>query len=65
MRLLAEGGGCDMNKASDYGITPLGAAAANGHDSCVEILLAAPGINVNHVNDSGDNMHYWVLAPMS
>ena len=44
-----------MNKASDYGITPLGAAAANGHDSCVEILLAVPGINVNHVYDSGDN----------
>ena len=44
-----------MNKASDYGITPLGAAATNGHDSCVELLLAAPGIHVNHVNDSGEN----------
>ena len=50
VRLLLEAGGCDANKAiDDGGATPLGAALANGQDSCVELLLAAPGINVNFV----------------
>ncbi len=40
--------GADVNKAdAQYGCTPLYRAAENGHAECGELLLDAPGIDVN------------------
>ena len=45
--------GADVNKADKYGMTPLRAAACNGHTECVRHLLAAPGIDVNKADKYG------------
>ena len=45
-----------LHKAVDDGRTPFFyIACQEGHDLCVKILLAAPGINVNHVSDEGNS----------
>ncbi len=45
--------GADVNEADKYGMTPLRAAACNGHTECVRLLLAAPGIDVNKADKEG------------
>ena len=51
--LLKAGANVNWENMSDQRITPLCAAAQNGHTECVRTLLAAPGININTVNTSG------------
>ena len=61
-RLIAEG--ADVNDTMDMWddaliiippATALMVAAANGHTAIVELLLAAPGIDVNAKNRTGGN----------
>lgn len=49
--------GADINKANQWGQTPLCNAAFRGHAEVVRLLLAAPGIDVNKADQ-------WGLTPL-
>ena len=48
--------GADVNKAYNYGRTPLQRASANGHESVVSVLIAA-GADVNKANNGETPLH--------
>jgi hypothetical protein len=60
---LLEAPGINVNQPnSTDGDTPLHTAALHGHESCVEILLAAPGIDVNSVSQGGQNVLVYAIS---
>ena len=50
--------GADVNKAYNYGRTPLQRASANGHGSVVSVLIGA-GADVNKVDNNGQTPLHW------
>jgi ankyrin repeat protein len=53
VRCLVEAG-ADINKKADQGFAALHLAAQNGNHGCVSVLVGAPKIEKNIVNDDGD-----------
>ena len=60
MRLLLAAPGIDgsLNVADDDGETPLYVACSNNHMEIVQLLLAAPGIDITAANIDGETPMY-------